>query len=178
MGRESSVVLVGRIGGAFGIKGWVKLSSYTQPAENILHYSPWQLRQSGSGEFVSRVTVAEGRVHGKGLVVRLAGIDDRDEADTVKGLEVVVDRQQLPEPEGGLYYWADLEGLTVLSVDGQELGQVDHMLSAGAADVMVVCDSSGNGRQLIPFIRDEVVQSVDLDAGVIRVNWDNEYWQR
>jgi 16S rRNA processing protein RimM len=175
MSREASVVLVGRLAGAYGIKGWVKLSSFTQPAENILDYMPWQLRRRETGEVIATVNVQEGRLHGKGLIARIDSVSDRDQAADAKGLEIVVDRQQLPDPGSDQFYWADLEGMTVETLAGQQLGQVDHMLEAGAADVMVVSAADDStARKLIPFIRDDVIVSVDLDAGVIRVNWDEE----
>jgi 16S rRNA processing protein RimM len=175
MGADKSAVLVGRVSSPFGIKGWVKISSYTQPLENILDYGPWQLRNSNSGEAVRVVELQEGKAHGKGLVAKLPGVDNRDQAELLKGLEILVAREQLPEIEEGRYYWADLEGLQVETVDGKSLGWVDHMMEAGAADVMVVCgEDKDKKRCLIPFIRDEVIRNVDLKAGVIRVDWEDD----
>ena len=170
MVQENSVVLIGRMASAFGIKGWVKVSSYTSPPENILQYAPWQLRQSNSGKIVRTAELIEAKKHGKGLVVKFAGIEDRDQADSIKGLEIVVERSQLPESDDGLYYWADLAGLQVETAEGKPLGRVEQMLEAGAADVMLVCGEA-NSRHMIPFIRDEIILAVDLDAGIIRVNW-------
>ena len=170
MVREKSGVLVGRMASAFGVKGWVKISSYTSPLGNILQYSPWQLRQSNSEKIIRTAEIVDAKTHGKGLIVRCAGIEDRDQADSLKGLEIVVDRCQLPDPEDGLNYWADLEGLQVETAEGESLGRVEQMLEAGAADVMLVCGKD-NSRHMIPFIRDEIVLAVDLDAGIIRVNW-------
>ena len=168
MDHKKSEVLVGKIAGAYGVKGWLRVSSYTQPPENLLSYTPWQLR-SRTGSLP--LEMVQGKPHGKGLVVKLEGIDDRDQADELKGVEVVVDRDQLPEPETGHYYWADLEGLRVETNDGKLLGNVDHMLEAGASDVMVVC---GDQRHLIPFVADDIVLNVDLQKGCIQVNWDAE----
>ena len=81
MDADKSAVLVGRVSSPYGIKGWVKISSYTQPLDNILGYAPWQLRNSRTGKFVSVVNLLEGKAHGKGLVAKLSGIDDRDQAD-------------------------------------------------------------------------------------------------
>jgi len=175
MGNNMSVVMVGRIAGSYGIKGWVKVSSYTRPLENILHYGPWQLHNSGSGEFMRIAELAESRAHGKGLVAHIVGVDDRDQAGLLNGAEIFVDRDQLPEPDDGKYYWTDLEGMQVETLAGKVLGHVDQMLEAGAADVMVVCgDAETGARYLIPFIRDEVIVDVDLDAKSIRVDWDND----
>jgi 16S rRNA processing protein RimM len=174
MSKQDSVVLVGRIAGPHGIKGWLKVSSDTQPADNILDYAPWQLRHAKSGAVIREAEVLDGRLHGKGLVVKLAGVADRDEASALQGLDIAVPRSRLPEIDDGSYYWADLEGLRVTAADGRPLGVVDHMRSAGAADVMAVRSTQDDSKRMvfIPFIRGEVILAVDLDAGVIRVNWD------
>lgn len=168
MEQNKSAVLIGKIAGAYGVKGWLKVSSFTSPPENIFGYKPWYLRGRNS---TREVEVQTGRAHGKGLIVQLDGIVDRDEADRLKGMEIVVDRSQLPELEEGHYYWADLEGLRVEAGDGTELGYVDHLMEAGAADVMVV---TGDKRYLIPFVVGDIVLEVDLAAGCIRVNWDSD----
>lgn len=175
MSKDEPVVLVGRVAGPYGIKGWIKVTSSTQPLENILDYAPWQLRNASSGAIVRQVDVAEGKRHGKGLVVRLTNVADRDEASALQGLDIAIPRSRLPEIDDGGYYWADLEGLRVETAAGRQLGVIDHMLAAGAADVMAILPEQGGGQKMlfIPFIRDEVILAVDLDAGVIQVDWDN-----
>ena len=177
MKKEEPVVLVGKVASPFGIKGWVRISSSTEPLENILDYSPWQLQRTGSGAMVRQVDVAEGKLHGKGLVVRLENVADRDEAEALKGLDIAIPRSRLPALDDGSYYWTDLEGLKVENAEGEELGFVDHMLIAGAADVMAVRTAKEVGKRFvfIPFIRGEVVLSVDLQAGTIRVDWNNDF---
>jgi len=175
MSKDEPVVLVGRVAGPYGIKGWIKITSSTQPLESILDYAPWQLRNANSSVIVRQVDLVEGKRHGKGLVVRLANVGDRDEASALQGLDIAVPRSRLPEIDDGGYYWADLEGLRVETVDGRQLGVIDHMLAAGAADVMAVRRAQGGSQKLlfIPFIRDEVILAVDLDARVIQVDWDD-----
>jgi 16S rRNA processing protein RimM len=168
MDHNKSEVLVGRIAGAYGIKGWLKVSSYTEPPENLFSYAPWELRRRAVS---LHVEILQGKPHGKGLIVQLDGIDDRDKANDLKGMDIVVSRDQLPDPEAGHYYWADLEGLRVETGEGKLLGIVDHLLAAGASDVMVV---DGEQRHLIPFIADEIVLNVDLTGGCIQVNWDTD----
>ena len=169
MGENKSTMLVGGISGAFGVKGWLKVSSYTDPPENIFKYSPWQLCTANDGRPSRTVQLVQGKLHGKGLVVQLEGIDDRDGAESLKGLEIRVERQRVPEPDSGHYYWADLEGLQVRNSAGVVLGQVDHLLDTGSNDVMVV---RGEARHLIPFIVGDTVLSVDLDAGFIQIDWE------
>ena len=171
MSATKSTVLVGRVGGAYGIKGWLRINSFTDPAENILGYTPWHLHAALDGKLRTTVNPAEGKRHGKGLVARFDKVLDRDEAEQLAGLEIRVDRDCMPAPAPGEFYWADLQGLRVVSRAGDELGQVDHLLDTGSADVMVVIGSS---RLLIPFIFGETVLNVDLDAGCIQVDWETE----
>ncbi|MGI9307725.1 MAG: ribosome maturation factor RimM [Gammaproteobacteria bacterium] len=156
---------VGRVAGVYGLKGWLRIFSFTDPIENIVGYSAWRLR-SEAGD--TDVVVSEGRRQGKGIVARLAGIDDRDAAEALIGRDIFIDREQLPATDEGQYYWADLLGLEVESVAGQALGRVDHLLATGANDVLVV---TGDERTLVPFVMGTVVKSVDLDGGRIVVDW-------
>jgi 16S rRNA processing protein RimM len=174
-------IVIGRVAGVFGIKGWVKIRSYTSPMENFLNYPHGQLR-SDSGEVVRAVTLKEGRPHGNGLIAHFAGIDDRDRAAGLVGLDVVVDAAMLPPLEDGEYYWHQLEGLRVFIVtaDGTELfiGVVDHLMETGSADVLVIVPSAGSiddRERLIPFQLDAVVTKVDLAAGRMLVDWDPEF---
>ena len=115
---------------------------------------------------------AQGKPHGKGLVAKLDGVVDRDQAAALMDFTVSVDRGQLPENPDGTYYWADLVGLTVTTQQGQQLGTVDYMMETGANDVMVV---AGDRERLIPFVLGQVVAKVDLESGLILVDWDPEF---
>jgi 16S rRNA processing protein RimM len=159
-------VALGYVSAVHGIKGWVKVHSYTEPRDAVLEYRDWLLSRDGAWE---PVEVAEGRQHGKGIVVRLQGIEDRDAAAELLGSDIGVDRDTLPEAEDGRYYWADLEGLTVVRKDGTELGKVACLMATGANDVLVV---DGPVERLIPFVPETVILDVDLAAGVIRVDWE------
>lgn len=140
--------------------------SYTDPREAILEYESWLLGHQGVWR---PARVAEGQRHGKTVVARIDGFDDRDQAATLIGAEIGVPREALPEAEAGHYYWSDLEGLRVVRSDGSELGVLAYLLETGAHDVMVV---KGEREQLVPFVKDEVVLDVDLEKGVITVDWD------
>ena len=160
-------VLLGRISGFFGVKGWVKLYSYTEPREAVLDYENWVLERDGQWQTVKPV---EGQRHGKTVIVKLEGIDDRDAAAPLLGCEFGVMREHMPEPDEGTYYFSDLEGLEVVHRDGTSLGSVARVMETGANDVLVV---QGDGTErLIPFVTGHVVEVVDLDEGVIRVDWE------
>ncbi len=166
---QSERIILGKIAGVYGVRGWVKIFSETQPKDNIFSYAPWQVNLNGEWQTVK---VVEGKVHGKGLVAHLESYDDRELAKQLTGAEIAVDKTQLPEAEEGEYYWADMIGLKVLTLDGQELGQVDHLFETGANDVVVV---KGEREHLIPFVQGQYIHSVDLEAGVMRVDWDPEF---
>lgn len=161
-------VILGRIAGVYGVRGWVKVFSETQPKENIFSYKPWQIRLNGVWQHVE---VVAGKPHGKGLVAQLAGYDGRELARQLVGAEIAVARQQLPAAAEGEYYWVDLVGLTVVTLAGTELGRVDHLFETGANDVVVV---KGQQEHLIPFVQGQYIREIDLDAGVMRVDWPPE----
>jgi 16S rRNA processing protein RimM len=160
---------MGRIVGLSGVRGEVKLESYTEPRTQIFRYQPWLLK-SASGE--SEISGCRGRAQGKGVVATLPDIEDRDAAARWVGSEIWVRRSALPRSEKGEYYWADLEGLEVVTVDGAMLGKVSHLVATGANDVLVV---EGDRERLIPFVTGEYVKKVDFNTGRITVDWDPEF---
>ena len=155
--------------GLYGVKGWIKVHSYTHPRENIVNFRRWTLRQ---GDDHAPVAVENGRLQGRTVVAKLLEIDDRDEARALIGAEITVERDDLPPCEPGEYYWADLQGLCVRSASGDALGHVDYLFSTGAHDILVV---AGDRQRLIPFVMQRVVQEIDLQRGLIVVDWDPDY---
>ncbi|WP_367026032.1 ribosome maturation factor RimM [Methylococcus sp. ANG] len=162
-------VVVGRVSGAFGVRGWVKAVSFTDPPVNLVGYRPWTLRR---GDAEHRVDVLEGREHGSAVVVRLQGVDTREQAEALKGFEVTVLRSQLPPPAPGEYYRVDLIGLRVINLEGAELGEVVDVMETGANDVLVV---RGDRERLVPFVLGEFVKSVNLAESRMVVDWDPEF---
>jgi len=163
-------VQLGKIVGLFGVDGWVKLESYTEPRVRIFKYLPWFLKTQ-AGEI--QVTQVQGRAHGKGLVALLPQVEDRDAAQAWIGAEISVQRSALPRAKRGEYYWTDLEGLDVFTVDGIALGKVSHLFSTGANDVIVVRE--GGRERLIPFVLNQFVWEVNLDSARITVDWDPDF---
>ena len=172
------MLVIGRITGSYGIKGWVKIHSYTEPAENFLAYDNFKLKRRTGLEAVKFDST---RRQGKGLVAHISGVDDRTEAESYKGLEILVGKEQLPALEEGEFYWQQLSGLQVWCQDKEHnsrdpvlLGTVDSLLETGANDVLVVkaCEGSIDKQErLIPYLPDEVISRVDLDEGRIEVDW-------
>lgn len=163
------LLTVGKIVGLHGVGGWVKLESYTQPRMAIFAYRPWRLTLAGAE---LEAASAQGREQGKGIVAKLPDCDDRDAAAKLVGATIQVPRSALPKPKRGEYYWADLEGLDVVTVDGAGLGNVSHLFATGANDVLVV---RGERERLIPFVTGQFVKKVDLEAGRITVDWDVDF---
>lgn len=162
------LVTLGRVSGLHGVQGWIKVYSHTDPREGIVQYSPWLIRRDDKWE---KIKVVSGRKHGKTVIAKLEGVNDRDTAANLLGADIAVERSQLPPSTQGDYYWTDLEGLSVETVNGQALGKVDCLFETGANDVIVV---EGDRQRLIPYI-DQVVKQVNLDDGVIIVDWDSEF---
>ena len=172
---DQDVTVLGKITTAFGIKGWVKVHSYTDPMTNILEYRNWLLKIDGQWRNFS---LTGSKLQTKGLAVSLQGITDRDQALALRQAEIGVLTSELPEPEEDEYYWFQLEGLKVVTTEGVLLGQVKELFESGGGNqVMTVnsCEGSVDKRQrLIPYA-DPIVLEVDLDGSEIQVNWDPDF---
>ncbi|RZZ90742.1 ribosome maturation factor RimM [Pseudoxanthomonas winnipegensis] len=163
-------ILLGRVVGAFGVRGQVKIESWTEPREAIFRYQPWTLRDAAGRE--RELSGVRGKPSGKHLIASFPGVEDRDAVEAMVGLEIAVPRSALPPPQPDEYYWVDLEGLRVINADGRDFGTVSHLFSTGANDVLV---ARGDKDRLIPFIQPDFVTRVDFEAGVVGVDWDPEF---
>ena len=170
MNKQTRRILLGRVHGAFGVRGELKLESFTQPRSAIFRYQPWTLRDAQGRE--RELLGAQGRETSKGVVATFPDVGDRDLAEALKGTEVWVSRDALPPPKPGEYYWVDLEGLRVVNLEGIEFGRVSHLFSTGVNDVLVV---QGERERMIPFAEPDYVTSIDFDAGLVTVDWDAEF---
>jgi 16S rRNA processing protein RimM len=166
--HKDETICVGHIIGAQGVKGWVKVFSKTSPRENILSYSPWKIK---TGDEIKTVE-ASGRLQGKNVVVKLAGVEDRDQAIELVGSKIFILAEQLPKLNEGDYYWSDLIGLDVESLQAEPLGTIKMMMETGANDVMVL---QGDRERLIPFVMDDVVKLIDLINNRVVVDWKPDY---
>lgn len=173
---EQKVVL-GRLGAPHGVKGWIKIQSFTEVPEDLFNYGPLSFLQ---GKQWRVLDVAEWRPQAKVFVVKLKGCDDRDVAAGFTNCEVGVLQSALPEAADDEVYWHQLEGMQVWSIAAETpvlLGCVDHMMETGANEVLVVvpCEGSIDQQQrLIPYV-DHVVQQVDIDKATISVDWDSDF---
>ena len=159
---------LGRVSGVFGVKGWIKIHSYTRERDGPLEYNSWQLK---CGEVISGYKVEQGRIQSKGLIAKLREIDDRTMAESLIGCEIVVTMAELKKIELDEYYWRDLIGLSVVTTEGTNLGKIVDMMETGANDVMIL---GGEIQRLLPFTANTVI-SVDLDDESVIVDWDPEF---
>ncbi|MBW7984556.1 ribosome maturation factor RimM [Enterobacillus tribolii] len=173
MSKQLNQVVLGKLGSAYGIRGWLRVFSSTEEAESIFDYQPWYIQQAG--QWV-QIELEGWKYHNQDMVIKIKGVDDRDAANALTNREIVVDESQLPELGEGDYYWRDLMGCKVVTVAGYELGKVTDMMETGSNDVMVVKanlkDAFGIKERLIPFLDGQVIKRVDLTAQLIEVDWD------
>lgn len=167
--KQASLITLGAINGVYGVKGWVKVFSFTDPKENIFNYKTWYVVRNNHRQVCY---LEGGKSHGKGVIAKLQGFDDRDMAAKLLKSEVMVSKEELPELPSGEYYWNDLQGLQVINLQQTVLGHVDHMMETGANDVIVV---EGEKRRLIPFVQGLYVKNVDLENKVLVVDWPDDF---
>jgi 16S rRNA processing protein RimM len=164
----ADLVVMGRITGAFGIKGWIKILPFTGAPQNLLAYPRWWV---GNASGWREHCIELAKVQSGSVVAKLAGCEERDAAALFRGREVAVPRALLPAAAENEFYWADLIGLDVVNMGGDDLGVVSQVVETGANDVLVV---EGDRERLIPFT-EQVVKQVDVAARVIRVDWGSDY---
>lgn len=173
MSLASDKLTIGKIGAPYGVKGWVKINSFTQAKDNIFEYSPWQLNSVQGG--AKNIKVDQWRAHNNSLVAKLEGVENRDDAEEIKNAEISIDASLLPELDND-FYWKDLIGMQVVTDKGYDMGVVKELFETGANDVMLVKakinDAFGQKERLLPFLHDSVVLNVDKDGNTITVDWD------
>jgi 16S rRNA processing protein RimM len=166
--HEDETIRVGHIIGAQGVKGWIKVFSDTSPRENILSYSPWQIEMGDRSQTIE----ISGRLQGKIVLAKLDGVESREQANELAGTKIYILANQLPKLEEDEYYWSELIGLEVESLQAEPLGSIETMMETGANDVMVL---RGDRERLIPFVMDDVVRKVDLANKRVVVDWKPDY---
>jgi len=177
------MTIAGKITGVYGIKGWVKLHSYTDPALNIFKYQPWYSADPQGLADPKPVVIDSYKLHGKGLIAHILGVDTPEIAAGYCQRFIAVDMGTLPLLPEGEYYWEQLKGLHVKSVYGGRmnapvlLGTIRDLMETGANDVIIVEPTDGSidkRERLLPYV-DAYVLKVDLSAGYMLVDWDPEF---
>jgi 16S rRNA processing protein RimM len=171
MSHSSDTLVVGKIGAPYGVKGWVKITTFTHEQDGVFTYTPWLLGQENK-EYV----VDQWRTHNKGLVAKLVGVETRDDAESIKNLDISIKAQQLPQLAGDDFYWRELVGMQVVTEKGYSLGVLKELFETGANDVMLIKanlnDAFGQKERMVPYLLDQVVKQVDREAKTITVDWD------
>ena len=182
---DAERALLGHITGVSGLKGWPQVHSDTDPRENIVSYPHWWVQQSGSWR---KVGVLGGRPQGKTIVVQIDGVTTPEQASLLIGATIAVDRDAMPQLGSGEYYWADLAGMQVKTLEGVVIGPVSRLFETGANDVLVVSDerespdnqqlgSAGKsaGEVLVPWLVPDVITEVDMTKRTITIDWDPDF---
>jgi len=162
---DSRRIEVGRLGAAHGVRGWLRVQSFTDPPQRLFEWKVWRL-QSGA-----ELNVLESRPQGNGWIARLEGIEDRDAAGRLSGQMLLVDRDQLPATTGREYYRADLVGFEARNLEGVLLGVVDHFIDTPGNAVMVI---RGTREYLVPMVA-QFLRSVDQQARQLIVDWPEDF---
>lgn len=174
MSHASDTLVIGKIGAPYGVKGWVKITSYTHELEGVFAYSPWLLGQEQGDK--KQYIVDQWRTHNKGLVAKLVGVENRDDAESIKNLEISIKAEQLPHLADNDFYWRELVGMQVVTEQGYSLGVVKELFETGANDVMLIKanlnDAFGHKERMVPYLLDQVIKQVDRQAKTIKVDWD------
>jgi len=165
--KSGNKILVGKISNPHGIKGWVKVISFTDPIENILSYKKWTISDN---ETEKTYCLEDSRIQGNKIVIKLEGVNNRDDADLLKNLQIEINRSDLPELEENSYYWEDLVDFNVIDIKGNPVGKVDSLFRTGSNDVLVIINETKE-RLLVPFIMEEVIKYVDLAKELISIDW-------
>ncbi len=176
MTNSTKTLVVGKIGAPHGVRGWVRITSYTEESDGIFDFSPWQLTVQGN---VREYKVVEWKHQNKNLLAKIEGIDTRDDVELIKNVEICIDEAQLPDLEQDDFYWRDLVGLSVVTEKGYDLGKVEQLFETGANDVLLVKanvkDAFGMKQRMIPYLYEQVIKHVDLESKTITVDWDPSF---
>ena len=181
-------IILGKVTGYYGVRGWVKLFSYTDQRDNILGYQSLQVKLKGAWK---KITLDAGKAHGKGVIAHFSGYDSREAAALLLGAELAVTREDFAPLGKGDYYWHDLIGLQVKNREGIVLGKVRQIIETAAHDVLLIqaenlqsahiqsehsgINNAPENEILIPFVLGHYIVQVELDKGFILVDWDPEW---
>ena len=168
--EDDKKIYLGKITGVHGIKGWLKIQSFSSPPENILNYPSWIINNQGEEDFYS---IEQGRKQNNKIVVKLEKIDDRNTAESLINSKIQIQRSDLPKLSNENYYWSDLVGLSVLNSEEKVIGKIESLIETGANDVMVIITLKDE-RILIPFVMHEIIKEVNVELNYIKIDWSIE----
>lgn len=167
--NKTSMITVGRFGAAHGVKGWMKVQSFTQPFDNLMSYQPWYIKHENEWQ---PIKLSGCRIQHDTIVAAVEGCDVRELTIRYRNVEIAIPRAEFPVLPEGEYYWTDLEGLTVYTENGEQLGRLEYLFATGANDVMVI---KGEEEHLLPYRLGDVIINIDLTARKMLVKWDKNF---
>ncbi|MGP1931688.1 MAG: ribosome maturation factor RimM [Arsenophonus sp. ET-DL9-MAG3] len=169
-------VVLGKIGSSYGIRGWLKIFSYTENSKNIFEYQPWFIQRLGQWQLVK---LESWKQHNKNSIIKIKYIDDKNAANLITNYKIIIDSSKLPPLKSNEYYWKDLIDCHVLTTKGYSLGCVKNLIKTGVNDVLVIKanikDFFGIKERLIPFIYEKIVKNVNFTIKIIEVDWDPNF---
>ena len=165
------MVIVGCIGAPHGVKGWLKIRSFTEPFDNITRYRPWHIETATGWQEASVEAI---RTHHQRVVAKWAGCEDREQAKAFTQMKIGVPRTQLPTLPKEEYYWEDLKGLSAATPDGTPLGIIKHVMATGANDVLFL-GGIDSREHAIPFLQGDVIKTIDLKTRSMVIDWDLDF---
>lgn len=165
------------MGSTYGIRGWLKVFSFTELAENIFDYQPWSIKKTDKWHVIN---LESWKHHKKDFIIKIKGIHDLESAMLLTNCKIIVDTMQLPDLDSDEFYWKDLLGCQVITIDGYQIGEVINLIKTGSNDVLVVKASMKDAfdiqERLIPFLDKQVIRNIDLKARVIEVDWERDFF--
>jgi len=170
---DSRRIEVGRLGAAHGVRGWLRVQSFTEPPQRLFEWKLWRLQSQGDGKdgAIREVILLEARPQGNGWIARLEGVEERDAASRLTGQMILVEREALPPAEGREHYRDDLVGFEVKNLEGALLGAVDHYIDTPANAVMVI---RGAREYLVPVTAQHLLK-VNTESRSLIVDWPEDF---
>jgi len=166
---EPRRIEVGRLGAAHGVRGWLRVQSFTDPPQRLFEWKLWRL-QSEHGA-AREVKLLEARPQGNGWIARLEGIEERDAASRLTGQMILVEREALPPAEGREHYRDDLVGFEAKNLEGALLGVVGHFIDTPGNAVMVI---RGAREYLVPVTAQHLLK-VNKESRSLIVDWPEDF---
>lgn len=164
---SSDLIQVGRVAGAFGVRGEVRITSFTAEPLALVDYRDLRREDGSAG-----LTLTSGRPAKGGVVARAKEIETREQAEALRGLKLYIPRSKLPEPDQDEFYVTDLVGLSVVTAAGEALGRIKAVQDFGAGDLLEIAPAEGGATWYLPFTREAVPEVRMADGVVVAVKPD------
>lgn len=173
---DQKLLTIGKFGSPYGIRGWVKILSFTEIPEYIFHYKPWLVRKTNLLEIIK---LNNWKKNNKTTIAKIDGINDRTQAELIKNQKIFINNHSLPKLTKGNYYWKDIIGCTVININNYIFGNVKKLIETGSNDVLVVrsnCKDFAIKERFIPFIEQKIIKNINISNKIIKVDWNPNFF--